>query len=96
MADQAYHNQEYYRNQLEREGFSDIRVRTDGPDTHYKPHTHDNIVAHIILEGHMRVEWDNKVLILHPGDRWDVPASVVHEAEIGGNGCMYMIGEKAP
>ena len=28
------------------------------------------------------------------GDRFDVPANVVHRARIGPQGCVYMVGEK--
>jgi quercetin dioxygenase-like cupin family protein len=87
--------EEEFRTQLENEGFSDIRVRTDGPDTIYKIHTHPVTVAHIILSGHIRLVMDGEVHLLHPGDRLDVPAHVPHEAEIGGEGCTYMIGDKA-
>lgn len=87
--------EEEYRNQLEKEGFSDIRVRTDGPDTVYPPHTHPLTVAHIILSGRMRVVMEGEVHLLHPGDRFDAPAGVLHEAEVGGEGCTYMLGEKA-
>lgn len=87
--------EEEYRTQLEKEGFSDIRVHTDGPDTIYRVHTHDNTVAHIILSGHMRVTLNNEVQLLYPGDRFDIPAGIEHEAEIGGEGCTYMLGEKA-
>lgn len=88
-------SEEEYRTQLENEGFSDIRVRTDGPDTIYKLHTHPVTVAHIVLSGHMRLVMEGKVNLLHPGDRLDVPAEVEHEAEIGGEGCTYMIGDRA-
>lgn len=87
--------EEEYRTQLENEGFSDIRVHTDGPDTVYKPHSHEVTKAHIILSGHMRITVDGKVVLLFPGNRYDVPANIVHDAEIGGEGCTYMLGEKA-
>lgn len=85
--------EEQYRNQLEKDGFSGIRVHTDGPDTIYRPHSHPNTVAHIILSGHMRLVLKGEVQLLNPGDRWDIPAGVEHEAEIGGEGCTYMMGE---
>jgi quercetin dioxygenase-like cupin family protein len=87
--------EEEYRNQLEQEGFSDIRVRTDAPETIYPPHTHPVTVAHIVLADQMRLTLAGKLHLLHAGDRLDVPAEALHEAEIGGEGATYMIGDRA-
>ena len=54
-------DQEKHRNQLENEGFSNIRVRTDAPDTIYKPHTHPETIAHIILAGQMRAKAEGRI-----------------------------------
>ncbi len=80
--------------QLREEGFSGIFVHRDSPDAYYPDHTHTGITAHIVLEGEIIVTSEGQTLTYKTGDRFDVPAGEVHSAQIGPQGCRYMIGEK--
>jgi len=80
--------------QLRAEGFTHTYVWQDGPGVHYADHTHATATAHIILEGEMTVTTQGTARTYRPGERFDVPATVVHSAKMGPKGCRYLIGEK--
>ncbi len=79
---------------LEREGFASIFVHRDSPNAYYPDHTHSGITAHIVLDGDITVTSEGQTTKFEPGQRFDVPAGAIHSAQIGPNGCRYMIGEK--
>jgi quercetin dioxygenase-like cupin family protein len=83
-----------YRRRLEAEGFSKTFVWQDRPGAYYSDHTHQDLTAHIILEGEMTLTMDGQSHTYHAGDRCDVPAGAVHSAKMGDRGCRYLIGEK--
>ena len=87
-------NIDEFEEQLSNEGFLDIYIWQDSPNRVYPDHMHPTITAHIILEGDMEVTMHNKTVHYKPGDRFDVPANVVHAAKMGPEGCKYLIGEK--
>jgi mannose-6-phosphate isomerase-like protein (cupin superfamily) len=80
--------------QLRAEGFSHTFVWQDGPRAHYPDHTHAGLTAHIILDGEMTLTMDGKSETYRAGDRCDVPAGAVHSAQMGPQGCRYLVGEK--
>jgi quercetin dioxygenase-like cupin family protein len=79
---------------LETEGFSGIFVHRDSPNAYYPDHTHLGITAHIVLDGDITVTSEGKATTYESGQRFDVPAGEIHSANIGADGCRYMIGEK--
>jgi mannose-6-phosphate isomerase-like protein (cupin superfamily) len=87
-------NEEEFREQLLRQGFSRVYVWQDGAGTFYPDHTHEGVTAHIILDGEMTLSMRGGSKTYHTGDRCDVPAGAVHAARMGPEGCRYMIGER--
>jgi mannose-6-phosphate isomerase-like protein (cupin superfamily) len=81
-------------NQLKREGFANTYVWQDGPNTFYPEHTHETETAHIILSGEMTLTMSGRTETYLAGGRCDVPASVVHAAKMGPQGCRYLVGER--
>jgi mannose-6-phosphate isomerase-like protein (cupin superfamily) len=79
---------------LVKEGFTNIYIWQDGPNTYYAPHKHKTDSAHIILAGEITLITKNQAQALLAGERFDVPAGVEHAAQIGRVGCKYMVGEK--
>ncbi|KAI0007394.1 hypothetical protein F4779DRAFT_513987 [Xylariaceae sp. FL0662B] len=78
-------------------GFQNVFTWTDGPNTHYRPHSHSGLTTHLILNGQLTITYPKDA---HPekkaysvGDRIDVEAGRVHEVWIGHEGCTYVIGE---
>ncbi len=87
-------DEEEFREQLRRQGFSRVYVWQDAPGAFYPDHTHEGLTAHIILDGEMTLSMRGKSQTYRTGDRCDVPAGAVHTARMGPEGCRYMIGEK--
>ena len=83
-----------FEEQLRSEGFSGIFVHRDSPNAFYPEHTHSGITAHIVLEGDITVTSQGQTTTYKSGQRFDVPAGEIHSAQIGADGCRYMIGEK--
>jgi quercetin dioxygenase-like cupin family protein len=87
-------NEQEFREQLRRQGFSRVYVWQDGAGAFYPDHTHDGLTAHIILDGEMTLTMRGESKTYRTGDRCDVPADALHAARMGPKGCRYMIGEK--
>jgi mannose-6-phosphate isomerase-like protein (cupin superfamily) len=79
---------------LHSEGFANTYVWQDGPNANYSDHTHASETAHIILDGEMSLTMDGARRTYRAGERCDVPAGAVHSAQMGPQGCRYLIGEK--
>ena len=79
---------------LRQEGFSRTYVWQDGAGVSYPDHTHERLTAHLVLDGQMKLVINGESRTLVAGDRFDVPAGVVHSALMGPRGCRYLIGEK--
>ena len=71
------------RHALQIEGLS-VLEWTDPPGTIYPVHTHPFAQVHVILCGHLRIGLPETVeeIILHPGDRLDLPADTPHWEEV--------------
>ncbi|CAJ2504345.1 Uu.00g117390.m01.CDS01 [Anthostomella pinea] len=78
-------------------GFSHVFTWTDGPDAHYRPHSHAGLTTHLILNGQLTIMYpkdaDPEKQTYSVGDRIDVDAGRVHEVWMGKEGCTYVIGE---
>lgn len=94
MKTPAGKKEELHRQQLEAEGFPHTFVWQDGPGTLYADHTHGGLTAHIILDGEMTLHIGGQSHTYRAGERCDVPAGSVHSAQMGPNGCKYLVGEK--
>jgi len=83
-----------FKEQLSRQGFSRVYVWQDAAGTFYPEHTHERLIAHIILDGEMTLSMRGVAKTYHVGERFDVPAGAVHAARMGPEGCRYLIGEE--
>jgi quercetin dioxygenase-like cupin family protein len=90
----AQRKEEELKEQLRQQGFSRVYVWQDGASAFYPEHTHEGLTAHIILDGEMTLSMRGVTKTYHVGERGDVPASAVHAARMGPEGCRYIIGEK--
>jgi len=76
------------------EGFCDTYVWQDAR-TRPIPITRMRLKPrHIILSGEMTLTMCSKSQRYGAGERCDVPAGAVHSAEMGPDGCRYLIGER--
>lgn len=76
------------------EGFAHVYEWTDVPGFEYAKHAHLGRVAYYILAGSLNVIFHDTVRELMPGDRFDVPVGILHEAIIGKEGATYLVAEE--
>ena len=83
-----------YEVELRSEGFTQVYVWEDAPDSWYPDQSKPKASAYIVLEGEMTVTIDGKSRTCFPGQRCDVPKGVSHSTKMGPEGCRYVVGEK--
>jgi quercetin dioxygenase-like cupin family protein len=71
------------RARLEQEGLRPYRFDMVPGDA-YGDHAHPEAEIRWVVSGRMRVLIDHEEIILEPGDRLDLPANVVHSADVFG------------
>jgi quercetin dioxygenase-like cupin family protein len=81
------------RARLDADGFEAWRW-TDAPGATYAPHSHDHDESLWVLEGEITFVIAGDLHRLRPGDRLQLPAGTVHEAEAGPRGATYLVGER--
>ncbi len=78
---------------LKDEGFLHIYEWEDGPNVSYAPHAHKDRVAMYILKGGLTFHFADKDVTLTEGGRFDVPKGEEHSAQVGTEGCQFLVGE---
>ena len=71
------------KQQLKDEGYN-IYVYSYPGGMCFPPHKHDHDTIHVVLNGSMKVTIDDTDHILKTGERFVVPANVMHTAEVIG------------
>ena len=70
---------------------------SNGPGDTYPPHSHPYHKVIFVVEGSITfgLPEEGEYLQLHPGDRLDLPAGVLHDAQVGAQGviCLEAHGE---
>lgn len=80
--------------QLRAEGFTEVYTWHNAPGDIYPTHIHDDVTAHVILQGSLVLEIDGVEREYGETERFDIPARLQHSARFGPAGCTYIIGEK--
>lgn len=79
---------------LKSEGFVHIYEWHDEPGVKYEPHHHNGKVALFITKGDVTFHFsDNTTKTVKARERFDVPIGLEHGAEVGVEGCDYIVGE---
>lgn len=87
---------EKIKEKLTKEGYTNVFVWEDAPNTHHPFHHHHQDTTHIILEGSLSIEIEGiKSVLYTKGDRFDVEAGESHYAVAGPEGCTYIIGQRS-
>lgn len=81
---------------LESEGFKNVYSWHDEPGTQYNSHAHKGKVSMFITQGSVTFNLNGSKHVVKSGERFDVPVGVEHTAEVGPNGCDYVVGEMIP
>ncbi|HYF10213.1 MAG TPA: cupin domain-containing protein [Candidatus Paceibacterota bacterium] len=81
--------------ELEREGYTQVAVCANGPDTDFGEHTHEEHTIHVILEGELTLTDETGSETLKRGQRFEIPAGTKHHAKCGPDGCTFVVGVKS-
>lgn len=79
--------------QLRLEGFNEVYTWHNAPGDIYPMHVHDDVTAHVIVQGSLILEIDGVEREYGEMERFDIPAGVLHGARMGELGCTYIVGE---
>ena len=95
---QLYYNTrmttEQWTQQLEQEGFTEIRVCPLPPNEDLPEHTHDEHTVHIILTGELTIIDAEGTHTYKPGDRVEFPAGTTHAARGATDDGTMIVGVK--
>ncbi len=83
-----YAGSAYWQEQLEKEGFTDVRVCPLPPDKDLPEHTHDEHTVHVILEGELTVIDSREKHVYKSGERVEFSAGTTHKARGTDKGAM--------
>jgi quercetin dioxygenase-like cupin family protein len=90
----AMENKEAIRRKMLKEGFSLINEYDDSPNEIFPDHDHPGDQFLVVLKGSIVVTMEGKTSILRQGDEMFFPAKMIHSAQIGPEGCLYLDGER--
>ncbi|CCQ73606.1 cupin domain-containing protein [Magnetospira sp. QH-2] len=79
--------------QLQAEGYGQVFVWEDASGARYPHHSHPGQTAHVVLAGAITIATATGSRTYRAGDRFDVPAGESHAAEVGPEGCRYVVAE---
>lgn len=87
-------NEQEWIEKLKKEGFKDINVCPNGPNTDFGEHTHHKHTVHVILKGELIILDKGKVTTMKQWDRFEFPAGTKHSTKTGSTGCTFIVGVK--
>ena len=70
------------KKQLREQGYN-IYVHSHPAGMCFPEHKHDHHTLHVILSGSMNIRVDGKEHVLESGDQIEIPANILHTAEVG-------------
>ena len=86
-------NTEELKQKLVTDGFIHVYEWLDIPNQEYPIHKHQGRVGMHILKGEVTFSLRNETVILSQGDYFEVPVGVEHTAQVGDQGCHFLVGE---
>jgi quercetin dioxygenase-like cupin family protein len=81
------------RQRLEDEGY-DVTMWRDRCNWSYEPHTHEHDESLWVVHGRLVLRVGGEDFDLGPGDRLMLPKEMVHTANAGPDGALYLIGSR--
>ncbi|NPB05145.1 MAG: cupin domain-containing protein [Aquificae bacterium] len=79
---------------LRKEGYGNLYLWSDPPETFYDWHTHPFDEVRFVLDGEILIGTEEGEVLLRPGDLLVVPAGTRHWAKVGPKGVSYLCGTK--
>lgn len=87
-------NKEKIKQRMLQDSFSIINEYDDPPNEMFSDHNHPGDQLLVVLKGSISITTNGKASILKPGDEMFFPAKVMHSAQVGPEGCLYLDGER--
>ena len=81
------------RRVLQSEGYEDVYDWYDSPEFEYHDHAHQGDSAIWVMSGSMDIGLPDEHIRLTAGQRYTIPATIIHNALMGPEGCQYVTGE---
>ncbi len=78
------------------QGASEVLERRYGAGTVLEPHTHGFAARALVVQGEMWLTVGEQTRHLHPGDRFELEANVLHAERYGPEGAVYWVGRSEP
>lgn len=82
--------------QLQAEGFTDVRLCPIPPNRDLPEHTHDEHTVHVVVSGELIITDHQGTTTVRPGDRIEFPAGTTHIARGATDDGTMIIGVKQP
>src|SRR3989344_6672895 len=89
-----YMDKEMWLEKLEKEGYKNVRIVEQPPNTDFGEHVHDEHTVHVIVMGDLIISEKGEEKILKVGDRCEFPAGTKHGAKTGSEGLTMIVGVK--
>lgn len=87
-------NKDAIKERMLREDFSILNEYDDPPNEVFPEHDHPGDQLLVVLKGSISITMNGETSILKPGDEMFFPAKVMHSAQVGPEGCLYLDGER--
>ncbi len=72
-----------------------VYVWEDSPKTIYKRHKHEGKSSIYILQGEVKMTFENnESILLRKGELLEVPQNIFHTAIVGQDGCTFLVGQE--
>ena len=82
------------RDILQAEGYLDVYDWYDSPEFEYHHHAHVGESVVWVIDGSMDLGLPDERIRVSAGQRYEIPAGMLHSATMGPTGCSYIVGEK--
>lgn len=89
-------NETTFREQLARDGYTEVLVRDWAPDLQLAEHSHPFDARLMLLAGALQLTRASGVMQFQPGDCCDVPCGELHAERYGPQGAQVLVGRRHP
>lgn len=79
---------------FEEEGFVSVYEWSQEAGTTYPLHAHKGKVALFVTDGSIEFDFEGEKKVVKAGERFDVPIGVPHQAVVGTEGWIVIVGEE--
>ncbi len=83
-----------FKELLQKEGYSTLHEYVDKPGDVFPDHSHEGDQKMRVFAGSIIIRMSGEETECRVGDEYFFPKGVVHSANVGSEGCDYIVGEK--